>query len=109
MRRKCRVRELFYSPRAPVNPGAALRVYPCMSPFQVLVLLVVVVPPAWAGYAVGRSKGRRGAGFALGLLLCWIGVIVIALVPPTYAEKVRREAERLRIQQDARGSLGMRY
>jgi hypothetical protein len=37
--------------------------------------------------AIGGGKGRAGAGFALGLLLTWLGVIIIAFMKPN--EKVQ--------------------
>lgn len=55
---------------------------------------------------VGGRKGRRGAGFALGLFLSWIGVVIIAVMPPTHDMLVLREEERLQVQREARGGLG---
>jgi hypothetical protein len=42
---------------------------------------------AWIGYSV---KGRPLTGFLLGIFLGWIGVLIIALVPPTAEKKVQR-------------------
>lgn len=51
---------------------------------------------------IGGRKGRRGAGFILGLFLGWIGVIIIAVMPPTHDMLVVREEERLEVQREAR-------
>lgn len=74
-----------------------------MSPFQTLVILILVVPPVIAATIIGRRKGRPWAGFLLGLFLSWIGVILIAVTSPTYDALVRQEKERLRVESEARG------
>jgi hypothetical protein len=56
---------------------------------------------ALIGSAIGRPKGRATEGFFLGLLLSLIGVIIIACVKPSREFLVRREEERLLIQQEA--------
>ncbi|HET9975594.1 MAG TPA: hypothetical protein VFQ68_45735 [Streptosporangiaceae bacterium] len=74
-----------------------------MNPAEtVAVLLVWVLAAMYAGSAIGTRKGRPAAGFALGLLLGWIGVAIIALTPPTRDVLVRRERERQQIQREAR-------
>lgn len=74
-----------------------------MNPLEVaVVLLVWVLAAMFAGDAIGRRKGRRTAGFLLGLLLGWIGVAIIALTPPTRDMLIRRERERQQIQREAR-------
>ena len=74
-----------------------------MNPVEtVVVLLVWVLAAMLAGSAIGTRKGRPAAGFLLGLLLGWIGVIIIAATPPTRDMLVRRERERQQIQREAR-------
>jgi len=51
---------------------------------------------------VGGNKGRRGLGYLLGLLLGWIGVIVMLFVPKTHEQEVRDAAHRMHIEQEAR-------
>jgi predicted membrane protein len=51
-----------------------------MSPFQALLLLWAVSATITAAI-LGRRKRRPWTGFLLGLILGWIGVIVIAVVP----------------------------
>jgi hypothetical protein len=47
------------------------------------VLLLWVVPIAYS-YDIMTRKGRsRGAGFALGLYLSWLGVLIAKLLPPS--------------------------
>lgn len=72
-----------------------------MTPLDVLILLVWVVAAIFAASAIGNRKGRPAAGFLLGLFLGWIGVIVIALIPPTRDALVQRERERQQIQREA--------
>jgi hypothetical protein len=75
-----------------------------MNPGQTLILLIWALGGIIAATLVGRRKGRPWTGFVLGLLLGWIGVAVIAVTPPTYAMRVQRERERLRIQREAQES-----
>jgi hypothetical protein len=67
-----------------------------------IVLLFWVLAAVLAASAIGKRKGRRGTGFLLGLLLGWIGVIIIAVIPPTRDMLVQRERERQQIQREAR-------
>ncbi len=72
------------------------------------------VEPGLIGYLIGKRAGRGNAGFWLGFLLSVIGLAVItivALVPSDASEArteeatVRRETDRLRIQQEAQRRL----
>jgi hypothetical protein len=64
------------------------------APWHALILIFLVVP--WVvGGIVGNRKGRVALGIMLGVLLGWIGVIIIAIVRPTQAELVRRERKLL--------------
>ncbi len=74
-----------------------------MSPFQVLLVLAWVITAVIAAMLIGKRKGRRWTGFTLGLLLGWIGVIIVAVLPPTHDAQVRRERERLQVQREASG------
>jgi NhaP-type Na+/H+ or K+/H+ antiporter len=75
-----------------------------MTPLAVLILAVYLLTGAIAAEAVARRKGRAGGGFALGLLLGWIGVAIIAFMPPTRDMQVQRERERQQIRREAAGS-----
>jgi hypothetical protein len=77
-----------------------------MSPLVTVILLVWVVGAIFAAGAIGNRKGRPGTGFLLGLFLGWIGVIIIAVTPPTRDMLVLRERERLQIQREAAESMG---
>ena len=73
-----------------------------MSPWQVLVYLIVsAIVFGIPGYFIGRAKGRGSDGFFLGWLLSLIGLIIIACLPANREALIRREQERLRIQQEA--------
>jgi RNA polymerase subunit RPABC4/transcription elongation factor Spt4 len=48
---------------------------------MLLVICAVVAFKGGIGYLIGRSKGRPGLGFLLGLLLGIIGWIIIACLP----------------------------
>ena len=54
-------------------------------------MLVLWVVPIIVGISLGSRKGRGGLGFALGIFLGWLGVLIIALTSPT-AEARRIEA-----------------
>jgi uncharacterized membrane protein YeaQ/YmgE (transglycosylase-associated protein family) len=54
--------------------------------FIIWCVLATVVA-SWIGYSV---KGRPLTGFLLGIALGWVGVLVIALVPPTAEKRVQR-------------------
>lgn len=76
-----------------------------MSPLATVILLIWVVGAIFAAGAIGNRRGRPGTGFLLGLFLGWIGVIVIACIPPTREMLVLRERERLQIQREAAESM----
>jgi hypothetical protein len=75
-----------------------------MNPFETLLVLVWVLSSVAAATVIGRRKGRPWTGFLLGLVLGWIGVLIIAVTPPTHGMRVQRERERLDIEREARGS-----
>lgn len=81
-----------------------------MSPWQLMVILVAALITGLIGNLIGKRAGRGNAGFWLGFLLSLIGVAIIAIValaPSDASEeaKVRKETERLRIQQEAQRRL----
>ncbi len=57
-----------------------------------VIILLWITPLTLAGW-VGSQKGRQGLGLTLGVLLGWLGLLIIALIPPT-AEGRRAEALR---------------
>jgi hypothetical protein len=61
-----------------------------MTPGMVLIALVVALACAFAGQRIGKPKGYPGAGFAIGLLLGILGVVIVALMPETEAAKAAR-------------------
>ncbi len=48
-----------------------------------------------------RRKGRPNLGLVLGLLLGWIGVIIIAATPPTRDALILRAYQQQQIQREA--------
>jgi hypothetical protein len=77
-----------------------------MTPLAAMILLVWVVAAIFVAGAIGNRKGRPGTGFLLGLFLGWIGVVIIACIPPTREMLVLRERERLQIQREAAEYMG---
>src|SRR5215469_7998992 len=58
---------------------------PMIAPWHVLLLLMILafwIAPVIVGAQIGSRKGHQALGLMLGLLLGWIGVIIIALVRP---------------------------
>ena len=58
---------------------------------MILMLLVFWVAPIWVATSIGKSRGRQLLGFLLGIVLGWIGVIIIAVLEPT--AEFRREMD----------------
>lgn len=58
-----------------------------------MALLIIgwVVVGGGVGYAIGNPKGQGGAGFALGLLLGFIGWIIVMVMEPSSTEQQRRQ------------------
>jgi hypothetical protein len=76
------------------------------SPAHLLLTLIaaaIVVTPA---VVLGYRKGRPALGWALGILLGWIGFLILCFVPKTEARKVAEAQQRIRIEQQARQRLG---
>lgn len=61
-----------------------------MAPGVLLIMIAVALACGFAGQAIGRPKGYPGAGFAIGLLLGILGVVIVALMPETEAAKAAR-------------------
>jgi hypothetical protein len=67
--------------------------------------VLLYVGPAWA---IGASRGRSGAGLALGIFLGWIGAIIAAFLPRSaeaeaeFQADVRRRQAQLRRQDHRR-------
>ncbi len=74
-----------------------------MTALIIISWIIAVIVAARIG---SRLKGRPNLGIILGLFLSWIGVIIIAVMPPTHDMRVLREEERLQIQREARDGLG---
>ena len=68
-------------------------------------LIVIWVLSAICGAVIGERKGYPVWGFFMGLILSWLGVIILLMWRPSHAVMVRREQERLRVQREARDRL----
>ena len=53
---------------------------------MVAIIMIWIVSAIAAG-VVGKSKGRAGAGWALGIFLGLIGLFIIAVLPPIEGKK----------------------
>ena len=62
-------------------------------------LVALFFVTAVIGLAIGNRKGRAVQGFLLGLVLSVIGILIIAFLPATEEMKIRREREKILIQQ----------
>jgi hypothetical protein len=77
----------------------------------IMVLLYVLI---WIGIgggigaAIGSSRGRGGLGFALGMLLGFIGWIFIAVMEPSAEERLRRTTELANVMQASSGAIQQR-
>jgi hypothetical protein len=55
------------------------------------IVLFMWIAPIWISVHLGNAKGQPLLGWLLGLVLGWIGVIIMLIVPPSL-EAQRREA-----------------
>lgn len=60
------------------------------TPF-LLLSLALTVAAVWVSVHLGNKKGTVALGWVLGILLGWIGVVIMLIIPPS-AEAQRREA-----------------
>jgi hypothetical protein len=80
-----------------------------MTPWQILIPLVVVVGLGVAGWGIGKDKGRPVAGFWLGFGLGVIGLIIIALLPRTRQAEMADAQRQYQIQAEAARRAGYPY
>lgn len=66
-----------------------------------IFIVWVVLAAAAASWVGWKVKGRPLTGFLLGVLLGWLGVLIIALVPPAPEMRVQRELQRRAIEDEA--------
>lgn len=60
------------------------------------------------GAAIGSSKGRGGTGFVLGVLLGFIGWIIVAVMEPTVENRLRSSSELLQAMQASQPNQSFR-
>jgi hypothetical protein len=73
-----------------------------MTPGQVLFWLISAAIATVICVLAGKRKGRPGLGWAMGLCLGWIGVVIMLIVPKTHEAQVRDRAREMQIEQEAR-------
>jgi predicted lipid-binding transport protein (Tim44 family) len=61
---------------------------------MLVVLGGLLIGFLWLGHYIGATKGRGGLGVLLAFLLGPIGLLIVAVMPPT-DEKRRQDAARL--------------
>jgi hypothetical protein len=52
-----------------------------MTPWHTLLVLIVEIPALILTVRMGNRKGRPVLGWLLGLVLSWVGLLVMALIP----------------------------
>ncbi len=62
-----------------------------MAGVMIFMVLIFWVAPIFVAGSLGRTRGRYLLGFVLGIVLGWIGVIIIAVLEPT--SEIRREMD----------------
>ena len=70
-----------------------------------LVLLLVYLAALVICVKLGNKKGERALGWITGLLLGWIGVVIMLLVRKTHDQEVADAARRMEIEAEARGEV----
>jgi len=80
-----------------------------MSSPQLLIFLVVAVGFGFAGWGIGKGKGRPVLGAWLGFLLGLIGIIIIACIPKTQAQKLAEAQRQYQLQGGAAWNAGYPY
>ncbi len=65
-------------------------------------LILIWVAGVIVGALVGGSKGRAWTGAALGLVLGWLGVVIVALMPKTAERQIAEERQRRAVEREAR-------
>lgn len=58
-----------------------------------MIFLVIWIISGFIGMAVGSSKNRAGFGFAMGLLLGFIGWIIVAVMPEAPSESTELKSK----------------
>ena len=72
---------------------------PLGSPLGAFVFFAI---PAVLGMLVGSRKGHPVLGTLVGLVLSYLGVVIVALWKPSHEELVRRERARQAAEAEAR-------
>lgn len=68
-----------------------------------MIVLGVWAALGWAGWGIGKSKGKAGVGLALGLLLGIFGLIIIACIPESAEHKMATYQQMAAAQAAAQG------
>jgi hypothetical protein len=76
-----------------------------VSPSQILVGVILYIPALIICVKLGNKKGHNNLGWITGLLLGWIGVVIMLLVSKTHDQEVRDARRRIRVEAEARGEV----
>jgi hypothetical protein len=78
-----------------------------VTPGDVIIWAVVAVVCGFLGRSIGKGKGRGTAGWWLGFVLGFIGLVIVACLPRDKEAEIREAQRRLEVQAEAARRAGV--